>query len=84
MARALPPYLASAVLLAVAGVAFTLGMGPAICARMLFGPTCSGHGSAFALHCPACYLAAALVVGALIVPLGRTYMTRARGSATLP
>lgn len=79
MAKLLLP---SALLLALAGALYAVAMGPMLFAWLLYGPVCSGHGSAFAPHCAPCYAAAALVVAALMAPLA--HITRARGSATLP
>ncbi len=52
----------------LAGAALLAGpaMGPRLLAELRFGPICSGHAAA-ALHCPACYAAAALVGAALVV-----------------
>jgi hypothetical protein len=45
-------------------------MGPRLAAQFAFGPICSGHGL-LALHCPACYAAAALAgAGALLAAIG--------------
>jgi hypothetical protein len=54
------PWAWSALFLVSALALWGAAMAPRLEAQALFGPICSGHGSAFALHCPACYAAAAL------------------------
>ncbi len=80
MARSLASPRLSVLLLASAATLLGVAMGPVLYARLLFGPICSGHGSVFALHCPACYVTAALAAAALMAP----YITRDSGSATTP
>jgi hypothetical protein len=51
-------------------------MAPRLEAQALFGPICSGHGSTFALHCPTCYVAAALAAAG--IALAAQALARAR------
>ena len=56
-------------LLVVSGAAgLELMMQPRWAASTL-GPVC-GHGGAFAIHCPACYVAAAMITAGLVLGLG--------------
>jgi hypothetical protein len=41
---------------------FGYAMAPRLWIAALYGPICSGHGAAFALHCPACWAAAGTAV----------------------
>jgi hypothetical protein len=59
-AAARAPWAWSALLLVSSAALWFAAMAPRLAAQALFGPICSGHGSAFALHCPACYAAATL------------------------
>ena len=47
-------------------------MAPPLIAEARFGPIC-GHGSLFALHCPACYGAAALAIAGVALMLGKSF-----------
>jgi hypothetical protein len=78
--RARPLEALPVLLLGGAVVLFAVAMAPPLMARLLFGPICSGHGSALARHCPACYAAVVLLAAAGIA----AYITRERGSATSP
>jgi hypothetical protein len=49
--------------IAGAGALWLQAMAPQLTAALRFGQICSGH-AAFALHCPACYVAAAFAAGA--------------------
>jgi hypothetical protein len=60
LAVARTPWAWSVLLFASGAVLWAQAMAPRLAAEARFGPICSGHGSAFALHCPACYAAAAL------------------------
>ncbi len=65
---AIAPSMTGAFLL-VSGATLALAiMTPRLVAQAMFGPLCSGHGSGWALHCPACYTAAVMAaVGSAIL-----------------
>jgi hypothetical protein len=46
-----------------ASAVYLQAMAPKLLAALRFGQVCSGH-AAFAMHCPACYVAAAIAAGA--------------------
>jgi len=58
-------------------VLFLAVMAPRLFAEVRFGPICAGHGSLFALHCPACYGAAALAIAGVALILGKTFKAAA-------
>ena len=41
---------------------FGAAMAPRLWISAVYGPICSGHGAALALHCPACWAAAGTAV----------------------
>ncbi len=55
----------TAVLAMASAAAWIAAMAPRLLAQAEFGPICSGH-EAWALHCPACYAAAALAALAML------------------
>jgi hypothetical protein len=79
----LPMPVAGTLALAAGFASAAFGMAPRLAAILLSGPICSGHGSAWALHCPACYAGAALIAIGLAAIAG-AYITRDSSSATSP
>ena len=68
--RPLPHPALPGALLAGALALAAWAMAPRLVAEASLGPICGGH-AAWALHCPACYAAAALVGVAMVLMLGR-------------
>jgi hypothetical protein len=76
VASASAPWIWPVLFLISALALWAAAMAPRLEAQALFGPICSGHGSVFALHCPACYAAAALAAAG--VALAARQVAKAR------
>ena len=74
IAVARPAPIAAALSLAASVGLWLSAMAPRLASEALFGPICSGHGSALAPHCPACYAAAGFL--ALAIGFGGASMRR--------
>ena len=67
-----------AAVLTGAGALYLQAMSPQLLAALRFGQICTGH-AAFALHCPACYVAAAIAAGAAGLLMSGLSTARAAG-----